>query len=309
MVLFAVGVLAFFVSAAAEQERLIEELMQALPLSEEDGRSNLESVIGSIVDARGTLGIIGFLGTAYTATALFTSVRVALNGVFHVERQRPFVLGKTIDLGLVAGFGLMLLASFALTVAIAFAQRQADAIVGEGAATLVALLFSFAYLLIPPLITSLVFLMLYTVVARAGFTAREVFPGAIVAALLFEVLKVGFAQYVASFGNYDATYGTLGFVIILLLFFNLSAQVMLVGAEIARANVEVRDLERRGRPMETVVRLRKQVAAVLERAHRLPVIGRLVPLDRAADLIDYVESPADDRPDDTEPAPSGSRLE
>jgi hypothetical protein len=212
-----------------------------------------------------------------------------LNAVFHVDQQRPFLVGKSIDLGLVAGFGVLLLASFALTVAIAFAQRQMDALVGENLSTLVAWLANLAYLLIPPLVTGLVFTLLYTTVAHVGYTRRQVMPGVIVAALLFEALKVGFAQYVASFGNYDATYGALGFVVILLLFFNLSAQVMLVGAEVARANVEVLELRRRGEPMSTILRVRRGAAGFLERAHRWPVVGHLIPRDRVGELIEELE--------------------
>ena len=277
LALFAVSVFAFFVADVSEQQRLIDELMETLPLTEDGGRDALEEAVNSVVKARGALGLIGFGLTAYAASALFTSVRVALNGVFHIERQRPFVLGKGIDLGLVVGFGLLLLASFALTVAIAFAQRQTDAVVGENLATLTAWVASLAYLLIPPLVTGLVFLLLYTSVARAGYSAREVLPGVIVAALLFELLKVGFAQYVASFGNYDATYGALGFVIILLLFFNLSAQVMLVGAEIARANVEVRALGGTGDVSPTVSNLLERTRDALERGRSVPVLGRAVP--------------------------------
>lgn len=277
LVIFIVSVGAFFITDPADQTRLIDELMGALPLNEEDGREALEDTIDGVVSNRGALGLVGLLATAYTAGALFTSVRLALNGVFHVEQQRPFVLGKAIDLGLVAGFGVLLLASFALTVAIAFAQQQADAIVGERLSTLVAWLASVAYLLIPPLVTGLVFLLLYANVARAGYTTRQVLPGVIVAALLFEALKVGFTWYVASFGNYDATYGTLGFVIILLLFFNLSAQVMLVGAEVARANAEVLELEGEGGGHPTLSRVLDGTRSAYGRARGLPVLGRLVP--------------------------------
>jgi membrane protein len=277
LVIFIVSVGAFFITDSTDQERLIDELMQALPLSEEDGRSGLEETIDQVVSNRGALGIVGLLATVYTAGALFTSVRVALNGVFHVEQQRPFVIGKAIDLGLVVGFGVLLMASFALTVAIAFAQQQADALVGERLSTLVAWLASLAYLLIPPLVTGLVFLLLYANVARAGFTTRQVLPGVIVAALLFEALKVGFTWYVASFGNYDATYGALGFVIILLLFFNLSAQVMLVGAEVARANAEVLELERTGGGRPALARLLAGMRSAYRKGRGLPVVGRLVP--------------------------------
>ena len=238
LALLLVGALGFFVSDAGDQQRVVDELMEMLPLTE-SGRSDLEGVVDGVVSARGALGVLGLVLTAYSASALFGAVRTALNGVFHVEQQRPFVLGKAVDLGLVAGFGVLLALSFAMTVAIAFAQRHAESFVGEDVATLVAWLASVLYLLAPPVVTGLVFLLLFTRVAHAGLSVRDVLPGVLVAALLFELVKVGFAQYIASFGDYDATYGALGFVVVLLLFFNLSSQVMLLGAEVARANSEV----------------------------------------------------------------------
>ena len=238
LALLVVGTLGFLVTDPEQQQRVVDELMETLPLSG-DGRQELEGVVDSVVAARGALGLVGLVLTAYSASALFGAVRTALNAVFHVERQRPFVLGKAIDLGLVGSFGALLLLSFAMTVAIAFAQRHAEAIAGEEFATLSVWLASLLYLLVPPVVTGLVFLLLFTRVANAGLTVREVVPGVLVAALLFELVKVGFAQYIASFGDYDATYGALGFVVVLLLFFNVAAQVMLLGAECARANAEV----------------------------------------------------------------------
>lgn len=239
LALVLVGALGFFVTDPADQARVVDELMKALPLTE-SGRGDLEGVVDGVVSARGALGLVGLVLTAWSASALFGAVRTALNGVFHVDRQRPFVLGKAVDLALVAGFGVLLATSFAMTVAIAVAQRHAEAFVGADVATLVAWLASVLYLVVPPLVTGLVFLLMFTRVANAELSVREVLPGVAVAALLFEVVKVGFAQYIASFGNYDATYGALGFVVVLLLFFNLASQVTLFGAEVARANAEVR---------------------------------------------------------------------
>ena len=72
--------------------------------------------------------------------------------------------------------------------------------------------------------------------ARLKLSAKGLPQGGAVG---FELLKVGFAQYVAHFGNYDALYGTLGFVIVFLFFAYLSAQIMLFGATMTRAYSEV----------------------------------------------------------------------
>lgn len=56
--------------------------------------------------------------------------------------------------------------------------------------------------------------------------------GALVAALLWVLATVGFSQYVSRFGNFNQTYGTLGGVIVLLLWFYISGFIVLLGAEV-----------------------------------------------------------------------------
>ena len=57
-------------------------------------------------------------------------------------------------------------------------------------------------------------------------------PGSALAALLWLGLTVGFGVYVANFGNYNATYGSLGAVVVLLTWLSLSTYILLFGAEL-----------------------------------------------------------------------------
>lgn len=57
-------------------------------------------------------------------------------------------------------------------------------------------------------------------------------PGSVLAGLLWLVLTLGFGFYVANFGDYDATYGSLGGVMVLLTWMYLSSYILLVGAEL-----------------------------------------------------------------------------
>ena len=57
-------------------------------------------------------------------------------------------------------------------------------------------------------------------------------PGSVIAAVLWLLLTIGFGLYVADFGNYNATYGSLGAVIVFLTWLYLSAYVLLLGAEV-----------------------------------------------------------------------------
>jgi membrane protein len=85
--------------------------------------------------------------------------------------------------------------------------------------------------------------------ARVARSWQWISWGAVVATGLWLLGSVGFAEYVSTIGSYDRTYGSLGAVIVLLLWFFMSAYVILIGAEL---NGEMEMLEagrtlRRGR--------------------------------------------------------------
>jgi hypothetical protein len=93
--------------------------------------------------------------------------------------------------------------------------------------------FEAVAIVVPLLLSFLTFAVLYKYVPSVSTHFRHVWPGALLAAVLFELLKNGFAFYLRFFGNYDAIYGSLGAVIIFLFFVYLSAVAMLIGAEMA----------------------------------------------------------------------------
>ncbi|MCC7366575.1 MAG: YihY/virulence factor BrkB family protein [Dehalococcoidia bacterium] len=239
LALVGLSVAGFVYSSEADQDQLLDTLMKHLPLEEGSGRDDLAGVIRSIVAARGTLGVLGIASALYTGSSLFTAVRVALNGIFRDEKPRSFVAGKLIDIGMVILFGGLLILSTAASFALTLLARFAEDIAGEGGAALTRLGIAAAYLTVPPLLSFGLFLLLYARIPDKPVGWKHTIPGALLAALLFEVLKGGFGQYAANFGNYDATYGSLGFVVLLLAFIYFAAQVMLLGAEAARATSEV----------------------------------------------------------------------
>lgn len=223
----------------ARQERVINSLMEALPLNEQSGRAELRDALTAVAQGRGGLGLVGLIGAAYSASALFGAIRTSLNTVFKVEQQRPLIQGKLLDLGMVFGLGTLLMLSMALTALIAAMQTQSERLFGANVGALAQIGLSLAYFIAPAIVSFGVFAFIYKIVPHAELNWRDTIPGALMAALGFEALKIGFAQYVANFGNYDAVYGTLGFVIVFMFFAYLSAQIMLLGAEMTKAYIEV----------------------------------------------------------------------
>jgi membrane protein len=85
---------------------------------------------------------------------------------------------------------------------------------------------------------------------RARAQWRWVSPGAITATTLWIIASLGFTIYVANFNSYDATYGSLGGVIVLLTWLYLSAFVVLLGAVInAQSEKQTRTDSTDGPPM------------------------------------------------------------
>jgi membrane protein len=93
----------------------------------------------------------------------------------------------------------------------------------------------FTRLALPFLLTFATFVLLYARVPAQPRPMRMVWPGALVAAVAFEALKIGFAVYLASFARYNIIYGSLGAVIAFLVFAYLAATVFLIGGELSAA--------------------------------------------------------------------------
>jgi membrane protein len=84
------------------------------------------------------------------------------------------------------------------------------------------------------------FTLLYTFIANRPVRWRHAAAGALTATILFEILKIGFGLYVSAFPTYQAIYGALSVLPILLLWIYLSWLVALLGAEVTAALPEWR---------------------------------------------------------------------
>ena len=94
-------------------------------------------------------------------------------------------------------------------------------------------LWDLASYAIPLLFSVIAFTALYCLVPSRLRSPRDVWPGAVVAALVFEIAKLGFSIYIENFTHYDLVMGSLGAIAVFLLWLYVSANIMLFGAEVA----------------------------------------------------------------------------
>ncbi len=170
---------------------------------------------------------IGLLVALWSAMAGTKSLMMALNIAYEERETRSFLRFNLVAMVLTLGgiFGVTVALSVIVGVP---AILQLDVL---GAYTALAVrVLSFA-LLLGFVILGLA--VLYRICPdRQDARWRWITPGSILAALLWLVLSSLFSYYVSNFASYDAAYGSLGAVVVALLWFYLSAFVVMLGAEL-----------------------------------------------------------------------------
>lgn len=212
------------------RRELIDALQEALPLNETNGRDELEELIRGVTSNAGTVGLAGLAGLIFSGSALMSSMRAALSVIFEVEEGRSAVKGKLFDIGLLLLIGVLIAASFAVSIATGFGLDLADDLNLPG--PLLGVAAELVEWLVPLALFAVGFAILYRLVPRPPPALRDVWPGVAFAVIGVEVVKRAFGFYLQSFADYSAVYGSLGAVIAYLAFTYLATVVFLIGAEI-----------------------------------------------------------------------------
>ena len=211
----------------ALRRRILDALADGLPVHP----PIVEDALAALAGGGATIGAAALFGAVWAASALAVSLRAALGVVFGVERGRPFLRARLIDVAVAPALGLLLLLSLALTTGWRVAQAEAATLGPFGEP---ALFWEFGAIAITGAMSFLAFLFLYRVLPNVpGLRLRRLWPAALLAAAGFEGFKLGFAFYLANFPNYDVVYGSLGGAVALLVWVYVSAAVLLFGAEVA----------------------------------------------------------------------------
>jgi membrane protein len=196
----------------------------------------------------GLLAIVGIAGALWAASGYVAAFIRAANIVWDVEEGRP--VWKTLPLRIgVTAVLIVLLAVSALIVVFTgpLAERMGDVI---GVSDVVVTVWDIAKWPILILLVALMLAILYYSapnVRQPGF--RWITPGSILAVAVWIVASAAFALYVANFGSYNKTYGSLGAVIIFLVWLWLTNVAVLLGAEL-NAELERRRQIETGQPAE-----------------------------------------------------------
>jgi len=215
----------------------------------------VSGAIRQIASSQGTAGVVfvlGLVAALWSASGYVGAFSRASNVIYETEEGRPFWKLRPLQVGMTLVL-LLLVALSAIAVVISGPlTAQVGKLFGiEGAAVTI---FNIAKWPVIVLIVITMLAILYygaPNVRHPGF--RWITPGGVLAVLLWIAASAGFAVYVANFASYNKTYGSLGGVIVFLVWLWISNVAVLLGAEM---NAEIE----RGRELESGVPEEKTIA-------------------------------------------------
>lgn len=167
---------------------------------------------------------VGAAGALWAASSGMVALSRALNIVYGVEESRGFIKLRLRAIGMTLVVGLLGVIAAALVVVVPSIASHLPSP------------FSFVVKLLAfPLagaVMMLVWALVYYVLPDVEQKFKFISPGAVGGVVLWLIASFGFNLYVSNFGKYDATYGALGGVIVMLMWMWISSQVLLTGAEV-----------------------------------------------------------------------------
>ena len=219
--------------------RIVEDLGPA------SAADTFSEPIHSITAHRGRAGVLfvlGIAGALYSASAYVGAFMRASNAIYEVDEGRPFWKRRPLQLAVTVVMVLLLaIEVLALILTGPVAEAVAGALGLSGTALDVYELAKWPLLALVVVPQLAILYYMAPNVRLPGF--RWITPGSALALVLALLASVGFAVYVANFGSYDKTYGTLGGVVSFLVWLWIVNIAVLLGVELNAELERGRELE------------------------------------------------------------------
>ena len=225
--------------------------------------SEIENQITDFVSKANQASGIGFAVLFVTGFLLLTTIISAFNTIWRVNEQRPLLLRLLMKWIMLISWPFLVGLSITVS-SYAFAMAQWVGIDDIGGTFVTARGLALG-------IAVVAFLALYVILPGRSVRFTDALIGAVVAALLFDMLKSGFGIYLQYFPTYQAIYGVLASIPIFLVWMYLTWIVVLLGAELTASLPEWRA---GGRATDQDLGPAEKVALALS------LLGRLKPTDR-----------------------------
>jgi len=231
LLVLGIVVLSYFVGEGQARQFVIDQVRAGSPLNAD----TIGSVIDAVIASRAGISLFGLVFLLWGALGIFSAITQGVGRAFAATTPRPFWQDKLIGLLLMLVTGLLGIASVGIGIVTGILQSAAGDVLSKVPGGGVALgLIGFVT---PILLIFVAFLVLYRLVPNRHVTWREALPGAVAATVFWTVLRIGFTYYATNVAKYDSAFGPISATISLLVFLYFASVVVLLGAEVSRADV------------------------------------------------------------------------
>ncbi|MDB5667097.1 MAG: YihY/virulence factor BrkB family protein [Alphaproteobacteria bacterium] len=172
--------------------------------------------------------LLAILLSLYGAMRGATSIIVALNIVYNIDEDRSFVRKTGLAVLITAAALVSLLAGILAISALGWLEH----LLPFSSRVVQTLLKLLSWVAAAAVVSFLIAAVYRYAPNRPNTRWRWLTPGSLAATVLWLLATLGFGFYVANFGNYNATYGSLGAVIVFLTWLYLIAYILLLGGEL-----------------------------------------------------------------------------
>lgn len=173
---------------------------------------------------------LGMLGALWASSNGIAAVIRALNRAYDEEETRPFWMVQGAAILYTLGIAFILVLSLALLVFGETLQRHLFQYIDKP--DLFALTWTRTRYVLSFCMIILVFILVYKYLPNRRLHFREVLPGAVLATVCWLILSIGFSFYINNFARYSQLYGSLGGIVIFLLWLYWSSVIIIMGGEL-----------------------------------------------------------------------------
>jgi membrane protein len=206
---------------------------------------------------------LAFFFTLWSSSAAVVSMCSTLNAAYDITEGRPWWKVRLTAIALTIGLALFILVSMTLVIAGPTLAEKVAEMAHLGAA------FAWTWKIVQ---WPVVFALVVSAVAMVYYFAPDaeqdwiwITPGSVLATVLWVVASLAFKFYITNFASYNETYGAIGGVMVLLLWFYVSGIALLVGAEL---NAEIEHASPYGKDVgEKVAGEKKKIGPAAQRAY------------------------------------------
>ena len=229
LVLVLVAVAGHFLSAEEAMRHAMRVVSELFPAQQ----GFLIDILRQVMEYRGEATLVGFVMLLWSAKNVFLSLAHAMNVIWRVPGRNWF-LENVVAVAMALSFGLMIVvASVALGLMNALISYRIPYI--GWSPTMIPGFVPSLVAVAPLVLAAGILTALYKFLPNRRLSWSEVLPGALVAAMAWELLRRLFGWYLEHIARYHMIYGSLGGIVGFLFWIYVSATIFLIGVEVARA--------------------------------------------------------------------------